>query len=320
MEDCSICLISMDENNSYKVSCNHIFHKACLGTWLENNSTCPCCRNEIPMDLNTFPDYINNKNPFQSDIFSNFCLNLTELDVNEPIIFTSRIFNPIPMIFDRDGIYFIINDLSGLLGKFIPHDFIRIEIELNKYFSRYNTNPDNDTIIEIIKLALKSQSIRLGLIECECYCCSKVTKNYIVDKYGNYYSPECYSKNKNILFQTDNPNYIMNHLHIFLFHESYETSYLNNRLLMILKNIPNIENFFSEIYDNEIEEIETYKNLWREKIYNLRNFPVDNMIILLSKYSGYTISYIYEQLDEYRHTRKNVNFDNLKNVVNSALN
>ena len=51
-EDCAICLGNMtidDICNDYieKLSCNHIFHKDCINTWLKDKKTCPLCREKI---------------------------------------------------------------------------------------------------------------------------------------------------------------------------------------------------------------------------------------------------------------------------------
>jgi len=40
---CPICLENLNENNTIKTTCNHIFHKSCLETW---NHNCPLCRSE----------------------------------------------------------------------------------------------------------------------------------------------------------------------------------------------------------------------------------------------------------------------------------
>lgn len=40
---CPICLGNLNENNTIKTTCNHIFHKSCLETW---NHNCPLCRSE----------------------------------------------------------------------------------------------------------------------------------------------------------------------------------------------------------------------------------------------------------------------------------
>lgn len=40
---CAICLDDL-RNNLVITKCNHMFHKSCLGQWLGNHSTCPCCR------------------------------------------------------------------------------------------------------------------------------------------------------------------------------------------------------------------------------------------------------------------------------------
>ena len=44
-----ICSICMDNgNNKYlKLKCNHIFHLKCIKQWIEQNNSCPLCRNTI---------------------------------------------------------------------------------------------------------------------------------------------------------------------------------------------------------------------------------------------------------------------------------
>jgi hypothetical protein len=47
---CSICLHSYDppaQQVACSPVCRHVFHKECLFMWLERNSTCPCCRQEL---------------------------------------------------------------------------------------------------------------------------------------------------------------------------------------------------------------------------------------------------------------------------------
>lgn len=44
---CSICLENFLINDKVnKLSCNHIFHKNCLDSWIQNNN-CPLCRKNI---------------------------------------------------------------------------------------------------------------------------------------------------------------------------------------------------------------------------------------------------------------------------------
>lgn len=41
---CSICLDDMPEEDAKKLICDHLFHEACIGKWLETAPTCPLCR------------------------------------------------------------------------------------------------------------------------------------------------------------------------------------------------------------------------------------------------------------------------------------
>jgi hypothetical protein len=46
---CSICHSPFDTNTIIRriTGCNHYFHINCLENWLQNNNTCPNCRNTI---------------------------------------------------------------------------------------------------------------------------------------------------------------------------------------------------------------------------------------------------------------------------------
>lgn len=45
---CCICLVRYNEESSIKrTPCQHIFHEECLGKWLQNNTTCPLCREDV---------------------------------------------------------------------------------------------------------------------------------------------------------------------------------------------------------------------------------------------------------------------------------
>lgn len=43
---CAICLTNNQEPYR-KISCQHIFHRACLERWLHVNPTCPLCRRRV---------------------------------------------------------------------------------------------------------------------------------------------------------------------------------------------------------------------------------------------------------------------------------
>lgn len=50
LDKCSICYDNLNNDISYKLDCNHIFHKNCLITALQYNSVCPYCRINIKYD------------------------------------------------------------------------------------------------------------------------------------------------------------------------------------------------------------------------------------------------------------------------------
>jgi Ring finger domain len=49
-KECSVCLekLVLMEANILTLPCDHLFHKACIVTWLEKHTTCPVCRFELP--------------------------------------------------------------------------------------------------------------------------------------------------------------------------------------------------------------------------------------------------------------------------------
>ena len=54
---CPICLSTIDEDNNdmYKLECNHFFHSKCIMDWFRaenSNGKCPCC-NDTPQNINT---------------------------------------------------------------------------------------------------------------------------------------------------------------------------------------------------------------------------------------------------------------------------
>jgi hypothetical protein len=45
--DCPICFEEVTSKTSTTTRCKHVFHKACLERWTEENNTCPMCRATI---------------------------------------------------------------------------------------------------------------------------------------------------------------------------------------------------------------------------------------------------------------------------------
>ena len=46
---CSICLCELTSSGKLTTTCNHIFHKECINSWIERNNTCPLCRKNSPI-------------------------------------------------------------------------------------------------------------------------------------------------------------------------------------------------------------------------------------------------------------------------------
>ena len=52
---CIVCREEMAHPHAKKLPCGHIFHFDCLRSWLEENTTCPTCRN--PVEIDTAPTH-----------------------------------------------------------------------------------------------------------------------------------------------------------------------------------------------------------------------------------------------------------------------
>jgi hypothetical protein len=50
---CSICLDKIKISTQIDTVCKHFYHKYCLDIWLQNNTSCPLCRQQIK-DINIF--------------------------------------------------------------------------------------------------------------------------------------------------------------------------------------------------------------------------------------------------------------------------
>ena len=57
--ECSICYEETTNETRKKTSCGHVFHKACLGTWVERHPArrppCPMCRKPLSRPRGTTP-------------------------------------------------------------------------------------------------------------------------------------------------------------------------------------------------------------------------------------------------------------------------
>lgn len=88
VEECSICLDILNNDTNKILTCNHIFHKKCIDTWLKRNNICPLCRdpqNEYYYArLRQFPFFnykltIENNNLLFEHCFNKIKLNLTKI-------------------------------------------------------------------------------------------------------------------------------------------------------------------------------------------------------------------------------------------------
>lgn len=62
-EQCPICYENISPKSKTTTSCKHVFHRACLDRWTEENSTCPICRHEITLKKRREISIISTVNP-----------------------------------------------------------------------------------------------------------------------------------------------------------------------------------------------------------------------------------------------------------------
>lgn len=46
-KECPICYDVIYQDNMTALPCAHLFHRPCIQTWLNENPTCPVCRNHV---------------------------------------------------------------------------------------------------------------------------------------------------------------------------------------------------------------------------------------------------------------------------------
>jgi hypothetical protein len=43
-ESCAVCLDGFEEGKAVVLPCRHIFHRECIGNWIDLKTSCPVCR------------------------------------------------------------------------------------------------------------------------------------------------------------------------------------------------------------------------------------------------------------------------------------
>ena len=46
-KESGVCTICLEDVSNVPLECGHIFHNKCIDKWLEENDTCPNCRNQV---------------------------------------------------------------------------------------------------------------------------------------------------------------------------------------------------------------------------------------------------------------------------------
>ncbi|WZY91551.1 hypothetical protein YC2023_063880 [Brassica napus] len=56
--ECAVCLALLEEKDAARMlpNCKHVFHVACVDTWLATHSTCPICRSEVEPNKRLEPE------------------------------------------------------------------------------------------------------------------------------------------------------------------------------------------------------------------------------------------------------------------------
>jgi hypothetical protein len=124
---CSICLDNLDSDNRNitETICNHIFHNECLNLWLNNNSTCPCCRtaiNDLEDDTSNLHEIepINNTDIYNFINYSNNIFIDNNNDNNNNIINNDNIMintNIINYMINRNINNILINDINNIMNN-----------------------------------------------------------------------------------------------------------------------------------------------------------------------------------------------------------
>jgi len=87
-EQCPICFGHISSQSKTTTSCKHVFHRACLERWTEENSTCPLCRHEIAPKQPRVMSIISTTDPSEIPVWEmlllveNFTNNLQVENVN----------------------------------------------------------------------------------------------------------------------------------------------------------------------------------------------------------------------------------------------
>jgi hypothetical protein len=51
LDDCSICLEKIVNDDKHITSCNHTFHEECMAIWMSLNNSCPLCRKNLDLHI-----------------------------------------------------------------------------------------------------------------------------------------------------------------------------------------------------------------------------------------------------------------------------
>ncbi|CAO1442067.1 unnamed protein product [Diamesa hyperborea] len=67
--ECLICFhrLLARENNTFSTNCGHVYHKACIEDWVNQNQTCPHCRKPNPVLFQIFLDHNESDNHDSND-------------------------------------------------------------------------------------------------------------------------------------------------------------------------------------------------------------------------------------------------------------
>ena len=143
---CPICLSHMDdENNIYKLNCNHSFHTDCIMNWFrKSKGNCPCCMDNPYLDKNVKLGYYYGSwnHMYINERFSTLKKQSRKKE------FSTKVKNKIEKIKQKEE---ELNQLKKNKSQFLKSDKYKESVEIIKQKNKINTQIKNkeNTILKI---------------------------------------------------------------------------------------------------------------------------------------------------------------------------
>lgn len=152
MCECSICIEDIEEDNLFKTTCGHHFHKECIYEWIETRKKyeCPLCRT-----YQIFPNIIRHKNDIK--INNIYCIDLFGMNCIKRVDDKQFVFNDIKYNFP-------IHQLKDQIPCAWISDYPNIENKNENYLPIYKLYNDDGTKILYIDFHLRQLFLRNNTI------------------------------------------------------------------------------------------------------------------------------------------------------------